>query len=58
MGGPKKKHSTAATEAKVSAHIMWNHYNPVSFQATRENEVLEDNCSKGAPTEYDRIRSS
>jgi len=40
VGGPKKKYGTAATEAK----------------AARENEVSEDNCSKGAPTEYDRIR--
>jgi len=40
VGGPKKKQTTTARESKV----------------TRENEVEEDNSSKGAPTEYDRIR--
>ena len=56
MGGSKKKHTTIATD-KVNIHITWDYSHSVSFKVIREDEIVEDNSPKGAPTEYDRIRS-
>ena len=54
-GLQEETHHNCHRKGKYSHYVGL--FSLVSFKVIREDEIVEDNSPKGAPTEYDRIRS-